>query len=280
MLAKTDYLISIITVVKDDFQGFLDTSTSILKQLDPSIEWLIVDGSSNHEIADWCSERRSMKNISYIWQHPGGIYRAMNLGVTSSTGNWLWFINAGDILMGVTSLSRIKRLLEEEHSWKLLAAPVVYLTPKGSYYDVVTPSILMINDYLVAGFHHQGVITSREVFENIGGFDENLKFAADGKFLDSAIANFEYSLSNVIATGFSMGGRSMKNFAQTVYEASRYRPYSRILYNPLLFLKNDIRKILISLEDLSFISWYLQRRHRKQILCIEKLDSGFVPLGS
>jgi glycosyltransferase involved in cell wall biosynthesis len=280
MQVNSEFLITIITVVKDDLKGFLLTAESILPHLDSSIEWLIVDGSAGQEISNWCSQNSHMKNISYDWQHPMGIYHAMNQGVALARGEWLWFINASDILIGENSLSRIKTILNESIEWKILATHVVYLTPKGKYYALVSPSILPIYDYKIARFHHQGVLTSRSVFDKIGVFDTRLKYASDGKFLDAAVASFQYSFSSVISCGFSMGGSSMQNFAQTISETSTYRPMAKPRPMRFFYLKNMIRKMLITFEDSIILGRYLRIRHKRIMKEVSNIDVEFIPAKS
>ena len=264
--------------MKDDFVGFLQTSESILPHLGSDIEWLIVDGSGDQQVSSWYEEYAHIKNISYNWQSPEGIYHAMNQGINLAKGDWLWFINASDMVISGNSLFRIKALLNGSFTAKIIATPVVYLTPKGKYFKLVKPYLKSIDGYKIAGFHHQGVFTSRSVFEKIGSFDTNLKYASDGKFLDAAVASFDYSLTNIIACGFRMGGRSMQNFIQTISEANDYRPNSKSKIAQLLFLKNSIRKILITFEDSIIVNVYLRNRHERIAKELVALDSNFVPV--
>ena len=173
-------------------------------------------------------------------------------------------------------MSRIETLLKNKNSWEILATPVVYITPKGYFFKLVPPSVITIGEYKIAGFHHQGVIVSRQVFETVGGFDDNLRYAADGKFLDIALARFESFSSNIIASGFRMGGRSMQNFLPTVAEANSYRPKHLFPSGKSLYLKNYVRIKLLEFESSMLVRWFLIRRHKILIKEIAVLDSEFI----
>ena len=268
-------MLTIVTVVKDDFPGFMRSADSILSQLNPSVEWLIIDGSKKQDIAKWYKCNCPIANVFYHWESPSGIYQAMNSGVTKSRGDWIWFVNAGDFLLNQKSLSRVVSLLDSIKKCQLLVLPVLYLTPSRFFYTLVKPKILLYPNYRVAGFHHQGVITARAIFESIGGFDTNLKFAADGKFLDFAISRFECQFENVVACGFSMGGSSMTNYALSLKEAMEYRPISSSTSIKFLTVKNRFRAVLLRFEGFPMVAWYLKKRHRKTLNEIVGLDHEF-----
>jgi hypothetical protein len=89
-------LISIITIVRNDAEGFLATSRSILQQDYKNIDWVVIDGMSNDGTSDFVRKLAS-KIGAYIIEEDSGIYNAMNKGVQLVSGEWLFFMNAGDV---------------------------------------------------------------------------------------------------------------------------------------------------------------------------------------
>ena len=90
-------IISIITVVYNSASLLEATIRSVVEQSYPNIEYIIVDGASSDgslaiiqayesQISRWVSEPDK------------GLYDAMNKGLDLATGDFVWFMNAGDHL--------------------------------------------------------------------------------------------------------------------------------------------------------------------------------------
>lgn len=98
--------ISIITVVRNDAQG-LELTLSNLTQLGyPDLELVVVDGASTDSTCDVVC-RYSAHIASYLSEPDRGIYDAMNKGLAMATGDYVWFINAGDTVISTDALERM-----------------------------------------------------------------------------------------------------------------------------------------------------------------------------
>ncbi len=98
--------ISIVTVVYNAINDIDETILSILNQNYGCIEYIVIDGGSDDgtveiinnytaRIKYWCSEKDN------------GIYDAMNKAISHATGDFLIFINAGDILCSREIISNV-----------------------------------------------------------------------------------------------------------------------------------------------------------------------------
>ena len=103
--------LSIIIVVKNSKYDLSKTLHSIransLELLKASTEIVIIDGLSRDgswELSTRAERITGVRTHCYQ-QPPQGIYPAMNLGHHKSSGNWLIYINAGDILYDCRNLS-------------------------------------------------------------------------------------------------------------------------------------------------------------------------------
>ena len=91
--------ISVITVVKDDLAGLKSTADSIVSQNHYGFEWQIIDGFSTDGTWEYAQELKLHPFVTLSQTPPKGIYEAMNFGAGKSNAPWLWFINAGDVIL-------------------------------------------------------------------------------------------------------------------------------------------------------------------------------------
>lgn len=88
---------SIITVTYNAATLLEKTIRSIVCQTYANIEYIIVDGGSNDGTID-IIKRYESKISKWISEADKGIYDAMNKGLALATGEYVWFVNAGDEL--------------------------------------------------------------------------------------------------------------------------------------------------------------------------------------
>jgi glycosyltransferase involved in cell wall biosynthesis len=98
--------VSIITVVYNA-AGLLErTIRNINEQTYKNIEYLVIDGGSTDGTVEVI--KKYSQNIDYsISEKDNGLYDAMNKGLLAATGDFVWFINAGDLIYTRETLSQI-----------------------------------------------------------------------------------------------------------------------------------------------------------------------------
>ena len=88
---------SIITITYNAVRLVEQTLLNVLSQSYPNIEYIVIDGGSTDGTVDII--RRYESGLAYWVSEPDkGIYDAMNKGLQKATGDYVWFINAGDTL--------------------------------------------------------------------------------------------------------------------------------------------------------------------------------------
>lgn len=98
--------LSIITVVFNSEKFIRATIESVLSQTYPNIEYIIIDGKSKDRTMDIVREYQS--RISLIISEPDkGLYDAMNKGLSHSTGDYVLFINSGDLLANSNTINNV-----------------------------------------------------------------------------------------------------------------------------------------------------------------------------
>lgn len=89
--------ISIITVVFNGKTHLEETIKSVISQTYPAIEYLIIDGNSRDGTVDII--KKYSGKIDFWRSEPDkGLYDAMNKGLQAATGDFVWFVNAGDTI--------------------------------------------------------------------------------------------------------------------------------------------------------------------------------------
>lgn len=102
---------SIITVCLDAGQDLLDTVNSTLSQTYQAYELIVKDGGSN----DGSTEALPKDSrIRLVQQKDGGIYDAMNQGVQAAIGDYLIFMNCGDLFYDRDVLHRIDQAITQQ----------------------------------------------------------------------------------------------------------------------------------------------------------------------
>lgn len=95
--------ISIITVCYNAIGGIEKTILSVLGQSYSNIEYIVIDGASTDGTVDVINKYAD--KIAYFVSEPdGGIYDAMNKGIRVATGEWINFLNAGDVFANGNTL--------------------------------------------------------------------------------------------------------------------------------------------------------------------------------
>jgi glycosyltransferase involved in cell wall biosynthesis len=110
-MRKTNFKISIVVVSLNTKKDTVNTINSILLQSYKNYEILVIDGKSNDGTVEFL--RKNSNKINFISKKDKGIYDAMNKGSHLASGEWIMFLNSGDIFYNNKVLSNIfKKTIE------------------------------------------------------------------------------------------------------------------------------------------------------------------------
>jgi glycosyltransferase involved in cell wall biosynthesis len=105
--------ISILTVVFNGREEIARTISSVLEQTYTHLEFIVIDGGSTDGTLDVI--RRHEGGIDVLISEPDeGIYDAMNKGIAAAHGDWLIFMNAGDIFAAANSLQQVAMMIDDD----------------------------------------------------------------------------------------------------------------------------------------------------------------------
>ena len=103
--------ISVVTVCYNAVNTIDNTILSVINQTYSNIEYIIIDGASTDGTVDIINKYRDKISI-FVSEPDKGIYDAMNKGIRLALGDYIYFLNAGDILFGVDVLRTIANYLD------------------------------------------------------------------------------------------------------------------------------------------------------------------------
>lgn len=99
-------VVSIITVVYNDVAHLERTILSILNQIYPNIEYIIIDGGSNDGTVA-IIQKYEDRIARWVSEPDKGLYDAMNKGLEAAMGEFVWFMNSGDRIYRDDTLEKI-----------------------------------------------------------------------------------------------------------------------------------------------------------------------------
>lgn len=194
--------LSIITINFNNCFGLQKTLNSISVQSFKEFEYLVIDGKSydgSLEILD--------SNIELIdclvSESDSGIFHAMNKGILRAKGEYLFFLNSGDVLYSSYSLEKV---IAELSGCDIVYGDVVWRDGLTTCY----PYRLNFGFLKNRSLPHQGSFVRKDLFNRVGLFDENLKITGDWKFFLIALCkeNASYKKVDQIISIMEPGGVS------------------------------------------------------------------------
>ena len=219
--------LSIVTVVKDDPNGLARTRDSLNECAAEDlseIEWIVIDSSANCQAVPQIVAK-STQPASVHWVAPEGVYEAMNAGLQIASGDYVYFLNAGDRLRDAHALHRIIQTIKE-HRPQWFYGQVGFIDaqnretiPPPFYYHAERKSHFSQGRFPP----HQGTIARRDLLQSIGGFDTSYRITADyTAMLRMSLIADPIELTDVVAT-FETGGLSEKRWLLAINEFHRAR---------------------------------------------------------
>jgi len=222
MTAPTTLRLGILTVVRDDCSGLVDTYDSLRGQLGADIAWLVADGASTDGTAEWLLDHA---DVPLWWRsaRDSGLYDAMNdaLAAAGRLGcSHVLFLNAGD------------RLAEPDSGMRLLQAIARHPDCALFYGDALERQcdgrILLkrarSHRWASLGMftHHQAMIYSMTALAGLR-FDPKYRIAADYDFTLSVLKRGRAERLRWPVCLFAPGGLSQRDAMSGRHEQSVIR---------------------------------------------------------
>jgi glycosyltransferase involved in cell wall biosynthesis len=207
---KTQPLISVITVVFNGAKTLEQTILSVINQSYKNVEFIIIDGGSTDGTLDII--RKYEHAIDYWVSEPDkGIYDAMNKGIFIASGDWINFMNGGDIFFEPGTIMQIfNRTIGNEK--------IIYGNVHIRYEDFTRIEVARSPRKLWSGmkFCHQSVFCNLQ-YHKSKLFNITNTVCADLEFFYSAYKNnAKFQHVDVVISSVQVGGLSESNRLRTL----------------------------------------------------------------
>lgn len=225
--------ISIVTVTYNCEKCIEDTIKSVLSQNYPNLEYIVIDGQSKDNTLSIIKkyEDRITRIVS---ESDKGIYDAMNKGLNLSTGDWVFFLNAGDNFHADDTLSKLPFELYSNESKICGIIGNVLLKKRGKievWHNKCSPFFENNKRLKNMGFSHQGVFVKTRMAKDVC-FDMSFKLCADYKMMYTLYdKGYRFAINDTIITEIEADyGASIANRNLQLREEARICKCDKSLY--------------------------------------------------
>lgn len=171
MSTKNKQFITVVTVVFNGRELLEKTIQSVINQTYKNIEYIIIDGGSIDGTLDVIKKYENNIDL-WISEKDKGIYDAMNKGISKAAGEWINFMNAGDVYFSVNTIKEIVVNL----SGDLVYGNHALYRTNPDQYDIV--NVKNYSDKRNIPFCHQSLFARKQILtENL--FNIYYRIAAD-----------------------------------------------------------------------------------------------------
>lgn len=197
--------ISIISINYNNADGLYKTIQSVINQTYKDIEYIIIDGGSFDGSKDIIEAQKD--RIAYWVSEPDtGIYNAMNKGIRAATGDYILFLNGGDILINKDVISEV---VKQGLTHDLICGNLIFEKETGAE-EWVPANEITFKTFFHSTIPHPTTLIKRNLFDIVGMYNEAYRIVSDWEFFILATCkhNCTYRHVDIFISKYSDGGIS------------------------------------------------------------------------
>ena len=217
-------MVSVIIPVYNSERYISEAVESVLNQTYRNLQVIVInDGSTDG------TERALepyMDHINYFFQENRGVAAARNVGIRSSRGRYIAFLDSDDIWMPEKLENQVSYMIGHPE-FKFLYSDYVYfnddnLDVKDSIplYKNAKPAGCIFHNLVMSShfLHTSTVLAKREIIEEVGGFDERFRLGEDYELWLRISAIYDIGYVEGVFSGYRRhpGSLTANNYNQEV----------------------------------------------------------------
>lgn len=252
--------LTIISINLNNLKGLKETVKSVQNQTCQDFEYIIIDGASKDGSIEFIKQKTY---IIDLWksEKDTGVYNAMNKGIEMSNGQYLLFLNSGDVFSNDNVIKKNLKNLDNKID---IIYGNVNLVDNGVLVEKRQfPDELTFSYFLEKTITHQVAFIKKRVFEDVFYYSENFKMISDWELFICAICKFNksYKHINLEFVNYDVSGMSSLSENQMIIKnekrisIEKHFPLFIDDYNKKEILENKFKlnrfKMLIELEKFS-----------------------------
>lgn len=210
---------SVITVTRNAENDIARTLVSVKNQSCKKFELILIDGASIDNTLSVVNSL-NISGIKIISEQDEGIYDAMNKGLGLASGEYVYFLNAGDYFASETVLEDVSKFMIALKEPDIFYGDVIgYIDDNERY--LRQPGEINKEVLVKRTICHQAIFSKRSLFLECGNFDSRYDIAADYVWLADLFIEYNkrFSYKSYPICYYSLAGISSSNG----YFLQRYR---------------------------------------------------------
>jgi len=242
-MKKSANKVSVIVATYNNHLELEKTINSFVSQKYSNKELVIIDGGSKDGTVEII--KKYQKHITHwVSEKDQGIADAFNKGVAMASGDYIYFLGAGDYFWSNDVLEKMMENIDSEKD-VLVCGKINRIAEKTN--NVLYSSNLNFRKWHLLyrmGLPHQALFMNKQYFDKYGLFDENCKYSMDYELLLRSYRNFpKVILKDVVVAAWKAGGVGKGKISNILDEYKAIRIKNKIAPKLIIDLIDVISRI-------------------------------------
>ena len=240
---------------------------SVINQSLSPFEILIVDDGSNDGTEEWVKD--NFQNIKYIYQNNHGVSSARNIGIENAYGDWVAFLDSDDEWLPNKLYEQVKaidsnpeiKFFHTNEIWIRNGIRVNQMKKHKKYGGYIFEKCLDI-----CRISPSSALIQKEVFDNIGIFDESLRVCEDYDLWLRITSKYPVVFLDVPLIYKYGGHADQLSKVNDGIESYRIQSLEKIIKSGLLSDEQKVMAVNVLVNKMKIYSKGLEKRKKLAVL--------------